>query len=440
MSRRGPLRSIVLGGLLMVVLGKHEASAQAIDQYFAPPGASIGGTPNDPSQALASSDYESQGVRVGSFVVRPQLSEGLGYNSNVDGVAGGKGSVESDTNVSVLARSDWARNSVYAGLTLDEQVFPQRGVEDETNWTASLGGTLTVGRDVIGATYSHLNLTQAPGTLDAITTVQPVVYQVDTAALSYTASSFGRFVFVPTVQVSSYNFDNTLVPGQTFGESYRDRAVLQGGLTTRYELAEDRTLLLVVTGTHISYTTSVANLPNRDSNGVQVLAGVDFAPTGANLRFRILGGYQIRNYRDPIFPSIAAPILEASVIWTPTRLTTVTLTARRDIQDSADENVGGYTYTAGRLNVDHELRRNVKLNAFADLQRADYQPVNGLPAQASVLQSGSTQTIYSVGAGATWLLNRNTRLSATYQFSDRQGVPVNTYNAQIALITLGFQL
>jgi hypothetical protein len=440
MRRLGPFRSVIFGGLLAVVLGTQGAFAQAIDQYFAPAGTSIGGTPSDPSQYRALNEYETRGVQVGSFVIRPQLAQGFGYNSNVEGVAGGKGSTEAQTDASILVKSDWSRNSAYVNLTLDEQLYPERSIENQTNWTASIGGTLTLGRDVIGATYSHLNLTQAPGTLDAITVVQPVLYRVDTAALSYTATSFGRFEFVPAVQVSDFNFDNTLVPGQTFGESYRDRVVLQGGLTTRYELAEDRTLLLVLGGTHISYTTSVANLPNRDSNGAQVLAGIDFAPPGANLRFRVLLGYQTRTYKNPLFPSISAPILEASVTWTPTRLTTVTLTGRRDIQDAADENIGGYTYTAGRLAVDHELRHNVQLNAFADLQRADFEPVNGAPQPVNALQPGNTQTIYSVGVGATWLLNRNMRLTGTYQFSDRQGVPPNTYNSHVALITLGFQL
>ena len=436
----GPSRSMSLGVVSAFILGVPAANAQAIDQYFAGPGTSIGGTPSDNSQARALSGYDTRGIQVGSFVVRPQLSEGLGYNTNIDGIAGGKGSAVSETKASVMTASDWSRNSAYLGLTLDQQVYPERTIENQTNWTATLGGTLTVGRDTIGATYSHINMTQSPGSLDAVTVLQPAVYQVDMAALSYTATSFGRFEFVPTVQVAKFNFDDTIVPGETFGENYRDRVILQGGLTTRYDLADDRTLLLVVTGTHISYTTAVADLPNRDSNGLQVLTGIDVATPGANIRLRILVGYQVRNYRSPLFSSISAPTLEASVIWTPTRLTTVTLTGRRDIEDAADESIGGYTYTAARLNVDHELRRNVRLNGYVDLERADFQSVNGLSQSASVLQPGSAQTIYSVGTGATWLLNRTTRLSGTYQFSDRQGVPSSTYNSHVAMITLGFQL
>ena len=41
--------------------------------------------------------------------------------------------------------------------------------------------------------------------------------------------------------------------------------------------------------------------------------------------------------------------------------------------------------------------------------------------RANFLQGGGHADRLSAGAGATWLINRHMRLSATYDFTDQQG-------------------
>ena len=58
--------------------------------------------------------------------------------------------------------------------------------------------------------------------------------------------------------------------------------------------------------------------------------------------------------------------------------------------------------------VDHEYLRNVLLHGFVAVQRADF------------LQGGGQSSGFSLGGGVTWLVNRNVRLSATYDFTDQR--------------------
>ena len=439
------------------LLASGTASAQIIDTYFQPIGDPVGGAPADNSRSQALKTYNTQGVQAGSFVIRTDLSEGLGYNSNVQAFSGGRGSLFNTSTGTLSATSDWSRNSAFLNATVLNQHYFDLPTQNYTQWTVSTGGTIDVGNDQIGLAYSHLNVPETPGDLNAVTTSQAVTSRVDAVQLSYTKASDSPFSFIPAVSVTRFDYDNfvpggtvfglpnnnvaTLQGGTVFSQSYRNRVVFQGGLTTEYELAPKENLLLVVQGTHSSYTGSSQGFARRDSNGAEVLGGIDFPAPGANVQFRVVAGYQIRDYVKKAYSNLASPIVEASLTWTPTRLTTLAFSVRRDIEDAADENIAGYTLTTARFDVTHELRRNVVLRGHLELDQGNFQSSQfGQPLVLTSLQeSGTAQTIYNAGANATWLLNRNIRLQATDEIYKRQGGGSN-YFANISLLTLGFRL
>ena len=173
---------VVLLAMLGMVSNNHIAAAQTVDSYFPAIGAAVGGGPTDRSQNAALNEYSAGGVRAGSFIIRPDLSESFGYNSNVEGFSGSPGSTFLDTVGSVSASSDWSRNSAYASASVDNRSYLSLPGQNYTNWTAAAGGTIDVGRDVIGASYAHLNLNETPGSLDSVSVSQPVAFRVDFGA------------------------------------------------------------------------------------------------------------------------------------------------------------------------------------------------------------------------------------------------------------------
>ena len=438
-DRQTWLAAFVLSSGLICSTGP--GSAQMLDQYFQPMAVELGGVPADQSRGRELSRYEAGGVRVGSFVIRPDVAESFGFNSNVDGFSGGRGSSFTDTTASLKANSDWSRNSLSLGLSVDDRRYLDVPRQSFTTWSAVVSGTLDVARDKIGASYQHQNLIQLPGSLDAVTVLQPVPFTIDTVTLNYHATSFGRFTFVPEISVANYNYNNYSGGGVTVSQSYRNRLVLQGSLTTRYEFAPQRDALLVVRGASLDYTgRSIKGEPKRNANGGAVLAGLDYPAPGSNFRFRVLAGMQFREYQSSAYANLATPIGEASVIWTPTRLTTVTLSARRDIEDASDDTIAGYTYTAARLNVDHELRRNITLNGYAELLQANYPSSSMFTGAQGIPEAGTSQTIYNFGVGASWLLNRNIRAAASFGISDHTGSRASNYLSSISMLTLGIRL
>ena len=424
------------------------ARAQLLNRYIPDYAPGLTETPEE-VHARVEPEFRSDGVRVGSFVIRPRVDESFGYDSNADGLTGGRGSPAIDTQASLAAGSDWSRNSVAAVLSVNDERYTARPVQDFTNWTAMLSGTYDIGRDRFAGSYTHLNVAETPRDLGAVTAV-PVLFQVDDFNLSYDIAGHGRVSFVPSLDVASYRFDGgniVGVPGLAAGgyglgysQNWQNRVVTQGELTTRYELSPGRNVLVVLRGTEISYASHPAIAGDRDSAGGAALVGLDYAGSGV-FRYRALVGYEVRDHASAQYANISSPIVEASVIWTPRLLTTVTGTARREIDDSTDLSSISYTANSVQLNVAQQVRRNVVLTGFGEYQQAAFSGSVASAAQGGVLSARpQAQSIYAAGLGATWLLNRTTRLNLSYQFLDRRSGPPLSFTENVALLTLGFGL
>jgi hypothetical protein len=151
-------------------------------------------------------------------------------------------------------------------------------------------------------------------------------------------------------------------------------------------------------------------------------------------RYRLLAGVEHRASASAAVASETTGIAEAEVTWSPAGMTTFHAIAARGIEDAAQAGLSNYTYTSARLTVDHEYLRDVLLSGSATVRQATFN------------QTGGQQFGIAFGAGVTWLINRNARLSLTYDFSDVRNahLPVGTvagdYTRSLTLLTLRFGL
>ena len=380
--------------------------------------------------------YDPAGIRTGGFILHPVLEEGFGYDTNVLGSTHPSGSWGIATRPSLLAASNWSRDSVAGYVGMDNSRALDLPAQGQTNWTASLGGGLDIGRDRATLAAAHLSLHQARTEIDALASDTPIAYQVNDIRAAY-ALNLSQMSITPDVNFSQYRYDATTILGVPSPQGYRDRNIVQGGVTLRHELAPGRHLIVVVRATGTGYTQPQPGTPSRDSTGYVMLTGVDYDYDGV-WRVRLLVGWEIRDFAARQYATHASPVAEAGLIWTPTGLTTVTATLSQSIEDAAQEGVAGYTYTTARLRLDHEYLRNVLLHASVGLQRAVFT------------QGASAQNGASLGGGVTWLVDRNLRLSADYAFSAQQGTPAtpsntpsgsaSSYARNILLMSLRFAL
>lgn len=406
----------------------YSAAAAWLDTLF-PSG--VPGYGAEPGVTVASRlrpETQPEGLHAGDFLLHPTLEQSIGYDSNVLGGPSPLGSWVVGTRPSLLASSDWSSDALGAYVAADDRRDLNASAQSRTDWTASLGGTVDIGRDRLTLAVAHIDSHQDRTDLDALPTDRPVPFQVDDFRAAYAWSS-GRWTVTPNLEASSWRYGTTSILGAPASQSYRDRNVLQGGTTVSYELAPQRTLVFVTRAIGQDYTHRSPGQNSLNSTGYQALGGFDY-DDDAVWRYRLLLGAEHREFAAAAFPARTAAIAEGEIAWMPSGMTTVTATVTRSMEDAAQEGVAGFTYTTAKLTLDHELQRDLLLHASAGVQRADF------------LQGATQQTSYSLGAGATWLVNRHVQLSATYDYTDQRGsgtagLPISgDYTRSLALLTL----
>jgi hypothetical protein len=420
---------VLLFAIAAGFIAAYAVRAELLSDYFPTGIPGYGAAPGVTVASRARPEYDPPGVRAGSFVLHPLLDEGIGYDDNLFGNNEfRRGSWLIGTHPSLLVTSDWSRDSVAGYVGLDDLRYPDQPRQGQTNWTASLGGTVSVGRDQLTIAASHFSLHQARTDIDALPSDTPIAYQVEDVRAGYTIA-LDRLSVTPSLAFSTYRYEATTIEGKPAEQAYRNRDVILGDITTRYELTPQRNLLLVTRALAVNYVTPQSGQPTRNSNGYQVLMGLS-DDSDAVWRYRVLLGWEMRAFHASQYATHQAPVAEAALIWSPSGMTTVTATLTRSIEDAAQEGIAGYTYTRARAVLDHEYLRNVLLQASASVQYADYLP------------SGGHAGAFTVGAGATWLIDQHLRLSATYDFTDQHGTASSTlqttgnYTRSVALLTL----
>lgn len=351
--------------------------------------------------------YQEQGTQFGAFTVRGGIDERFGYDSNITGTRRGPSSSFLETNPSVSADSNWSRNRLGISASADRLDYLGASRESHTDWNVAIGGGWTILRDTLDVGYSHIHGNEFALDAGAVAFDTPVPYDVDTVRSAYTWEQ-GRVTLTPNVDFRLYRYGNTEFDNQSVSQRFRDRTVITGGVTTRYLLSDQRSLVLVVQGTGTNYLHSTPGTPSNNSQSVLLLPGIDYQASGP-WRYRLLFGAELRTFDAAQYGGRLAPIFEASAIYMPTELTTFTVTLRRDIEDPQTEGTSGYTFTGLGLRIDHELRRNVLLQANGEFRAVNY------------FQGLGSSNAYVFGAGATWLIDNHLTAFATYRFTRQDG-------------------
>jgi len=416
----------VVGNLVTLLLLCGHAGAQLLSSYFPEGVPGYAAAPGVTVLSRAHPEFDPLGIRSGPFMLWPKLETSVGYDSNVLASGHPRGSWTLRTQPSLLLASGWSRDAFGAFVSLADTRYTGLPAQDRTDGTVSVGGSVDIGRDRLTLAAAHITQHQDRSGLDAVAADKPVPLTIEDVRGSY-AMPFGRWTVTPNWETSDWRFGEATIGGLPASQAFRNRLVLQGGVTARYEWAPSRNLLFVARLINQHYPRTLPGQPTEDSTGYQVLFGFDYDDDTV-WRYRVLLGGEARQFAA--FRSHNSFIVEAEASWTPSAMTTVSATLSRTIEDAAQEGVAGFTYTSARLRVDHEYLRNVILSAAIGLQRAEF------------LQGGGTQFGTVAGLGATWLANRNVHVSATFDMSGVSGARTQPggssgdYQRRLALLTV----
>ncbi|WP_029417192.1 outer membrane beta-barrel protein [Brevundimonas bacteroides] len=347
-------------------------------------------------------EYEALGLSAGTFAVYPLIQIDAENSDNVFATAIGE---QNDWIVhfkpEVAIESGWSRHSLSAYARADIARYQDFDGENHEDWDLGANGRLDITRATnVAAGFNFASQTEPRTSSNApASTREPVRYDLTSSYLAASHVS-GRVKVSARGDIREFDYeDGVTLAGVVVDQDNRDRTLTS--LTGRADLAISPATALFVQATtnKRDYDTAVsAALPARDSDGYEILAGANFE-VGAVMRGEIAAGYIVQEFDAAVYDQIDGFGARAQLEWFPTQLTTVTAYGSRTIEDSGIVGSGGYLSSSAGVRIDHELMRNVLLNAEASLSRDEYE---GIDREDERVQ---------LSVGGTYLMNRNLGLS-----------------------------
>lgn len=289
---------------------------------------------------------------------------------------------------------------------LDQSLCGQRG-EDVDEYGTGAAGRIDVDRRSslgFGADFaSGFEPRTAPSA--PRNAVEPTGLRTAQAYLGGSRAA-GYFKLSARADWRSFDYeDGRTGRGDLIEQDGRDRAV--ASLSGRVDMAlnPDNAFFVQITGNDRTYDAAPApasalSAQSRDSRGVEYLLGTNFE-LSALVRGEVAVGYIEQRFDQPVFEDVSGLGTRAQLEWFPSQLTTVHVAAGRTVEDTPVAGAGAFVANNASLAIDHELLRNLILNARLTWSRDTYEGVDREDAR------------FGASLGATYLVNRNLGLSVS---------------------------
>jgi hypothetical protein len=404
------------------------AQAQLLDSLFPEGVPGYGAEQGVTVRSRAHPEYQPLGIRIDTATIRPQLGMSVGYDNNVFGGPTQRGAWQTAMQPSVLASTTNSIGSSGLYLSANDVHYLNVPSQHRTDYSGFLGTTINLGQDKLTLGGGYLSQHEDRTALDALPSDRPVAFTVANFRASYNAA-FGRLTATPAIEINQWRFADTTIFGRPVSQAARDRTTYQLGVTLRYGWMTRRDLIWVNRLVETRYDHPSAGQPSNNSNAWQTLFGVDYDDDTV-WRYRLLGGLEYRRSAAASPASQITGIAEAEITWSPSGMTTLRVSIFRGIEYAAQTGLSNYTFTSARLRADHELLRNVVLTAAVTVRHATFN------------HTGGQQLGLGFDAGASWLINRNLRLSLTSDFADVRnshlsvGTVAGDYTRSLTLLTV----
>lgn len=322
-------------------------------------------------------EYETPGIRAGSFVLEPEIVIATTYDSNINNFEnGGNDDLIVSLNPAVNLRSDWNVHSLELSADLDTHQFTNSGDESYTDWGVAGEARIDIQRGThirTGASYGNLNESRLSAGVAQISRDRVALDRAEVFVAGYHEA--GRIRIQPSIGFRDVDFDDAeLLDGSIADQDFRDREDYSAGLRTDYALSDDTSIFVNVEAEKQNYAET--NLAfSRDLEVVSVRAGADFDISAAT-RGQISAGFLSGEYDDNMRDGFSGLSLDGSLEWFATPLITVSLDGRRAVEATGLLESSSRIDTGIGVRADYEMRRNIVLSAGARYNDENYRDID----------------------------------------------------------------
>ena len=339
--------------------------------------------------------YEAQGIRLGTMILRPSVTQSLGAEREKTG-----GTTTSrtylQTEIKGTLESDWSRHA----LTVTGAGLLQRNLSGtgEEKPSASLDADLRL--DLADRMVAHIrggySFTREdaddPNAISGAET-QAGVHTLRGGVEVQRAFGVIRGTTGFDLERQIYT-DATLANGTKLSMEDRDR--LSGTLRGRigYELSPAIIPFLEASAGRSSYDLRTDSQGYERSHWIYAAkAGVEL-DMGEKLRGELGIGYKRAEFDDARLKALDSVTVDGDLVWSPQRGTDVNFGLSTSIEPSTTAGSSGYVSYSVNAGISHEVRDNVIARLTGTTTYRDYEG------------GGTNETLYTLGPGVTWGINR----------------------------------
>ena len=373
--------------------------------------------------------YAAPGIRVGSFILRPTLEQGIEWTSNAQSTASGSSDFLSRTSLGLEAASDWSRHSAALSLNGTYRTSITGSGFSEFTGSAAADVGLDVGNDYrinAGAGYSRgPEEATSPSVISG--TLSRPLRQTLTGSLGVEKhSGLLRAALTGNVERSTYGVA-TLSTGGSVSQADRNNTLYSATLRGGYEISPALVPFVEVEYGRRLYDQRLdAGGFARSANRYGARAGVEF-DMGEKLDGELSAGWITEKLDDTRLAAISAFSLDADINWSPIRGTIVNLNAGTDIEGSTTAGSSGSVLYDASLSVTRELRANLTATALIGAGWRRYAA------------SSDRDTTLNGELSLTWWMNRYAGIRGRASH-ERVSSNVAGRNSQTTTVYLGLTL
>jgi hypothetical protein len=358
--------------------------------------------------------YGPTGIHVGSFIIKPAVEIGGGYETNPARLQQPQGSSFYRIAPELLAASDWSRHSVVVDLrgsfTGYDKTFPAAPLQispapvdvDRPDFTGKIDGRFDLTRD--NRINAELRLrvgADNPGSPNIQAGIAKYPLFTTTGGTLGIEQDFNRLQIKldGTVDRTAYQ-DSQLTDGSSTTNDDRNFNQYGGIGRASYEVLPGLRPFGEVAGDTRVHDTNVDRFGyQRDSNGGYIKAGTTFEFTRL-ITGEVSIGYGARAYTDPRLQNLKGLLTTASLTWTPTALTTAKFISNSSIDETTIPGVPGVLTRTYTFEVDHDFRRWLSAIGRFTYGTLEYQ------------ESQRLDNLYSISGDVIYRLNREVQIKA----------------------------
>lgn len=358
-----------------------------------------------PARFIELDPYRPIGIRMGSFLLFPEIEAALLAQDNIFRTPlQRKSDVALEVRPSLRAVSDWRAHAVELRATGNASFHNEYPSEDDRAYLIEGRGRLDITRRTSlealvsreRTQESRASINAVPGTLDR--------GDVDTSRAGFAFNHrFNRLSIQLRGVVTEVDYAPVLTEtGVLARNDDRDIVTREAAVRATWEFKPTLSAFVETAVNDRAYNApSTSDGLIRNSTGERYRLGLAFG-TGPSLRGEASVGYGRQRYSESRLPEIDGVLVDANLGWRFSELTSLLLTARSEIGETTVAGVGGaFNHTVG-LEVRHAFRRHLIGLAGVRYTQQDYEG-------AELVERELVSTL-----GVEYFANRNVVLFARY--------------------------